>query len=339
MTRTSRRLLAVTLAGVAVFAAVSIYGDVSELGARLAGYAWWTFAAALGLALANYALRFARWTLYLRRRGLAIPPRTSAAVFLSGFALSITPGKVGELIKSFLLRATCGVPVAASAPIVVAERMTDLIALLLLGLAGVALYGVGTGTVLAGAALVAAGLVVLASPRLAGALIDLATRPRRLARLRPRLLEIHAGLAALVRPWPLTWATAIAAAAWLAECIGFALVVHGFPGTDVPLDLAVLIYAVTTVAGALSFLPGGLLVTEAGMTLLLVEASRGVDQATAAAATILIRLATLWFAVGLGLLALALLRRLAPAAAGAIAADLDGTTAPADGRTGERTDE
>ena len=136
MTRTTRRILVVVAGGAAVFAAVSIYGDVHELGDRLAGYAWWTFAAALGLALTNYALRYVRWTLYLRHRGLSVPPRTSVLVFVSGFALSVTPGKIGELIKSYLLRAILAIPIARSAPLVVAERVTDLIALLLLGLLG-----------------------------------------------------------------------------------------------------------------------------------------------------------------------------------------------------------
>ena len=49
------------------------------------------------------------------------------------------------------------------------------------------------------------------------------------------------------------------------------------------------------------------------MTLFLVQSSTGVDEATAVAATILTRLATLWFAVLLGLVALALLRRRMPA--------------------------
>src|SRR5690606_24533469 len=110
----------------------------------------------------------------------------------------------------------------------------------------------------------------------------------------------------------------LAVLAWLAECVGFALIVGAFPGAEVPLGVATSIYAATTIAGALSFLPGGLLVTEASMALLLVQAGSGVDQATAAAATILTRLATLWFAVGIGLVAMALLRRRAPRAAAAV---------------------
>ena len=323
-------MLLVVAAGIAVFAAISVYGDLSDIGTQLGGFAWWSFAAALGLALVNYALRFVRWTLYLKRCRLSVPPRTSLLVFTSGLALSVTPGKVGELLKSFLLRASLDIPISRTAPIVVAERLTDLIAVVLLALVGVALYGVGAATVVAGGAVVLAGLVVLSWPALGGALIDLTTRWRRLTKFRGRLHELHRELARLIRPWPLTWATAIGAAAWLAECIGFALIVDGFPGTEVPLGLAILIYAVTTLAGALSFLPGGLLVTEAGMTLFLVESAHGVGRGAAAAATILTRLATLWFAVALGLAALAVFRRLAPAAA-AEALERDLGSPPADG--------
>jgi len=320
-------VLIVVAAGIAAFVVISVYADVSDIAARLGGFAWWTFAAAIGLAMLNYALRFARWSIYLRDRGLEVRPRFSLLVFIAGFALSITPGKVGELLKSFLLRASLDIPIARSAPIVVAERLTDLVAVVLLALVGVALYGIGLATVVAGGAVVLAGLVVLSWPRVAGALIDLMTRPRRLSRYRERLHELHRELQQLIRPWPLAWATAIGAVAWLAECVGFALIVNGFPGADVPLGLAILIYAVTTLAGALSFLPGGLLVTEAGMTLFLVESARGVERATAAAATILTRLATLWFAVALGLVALALYRRLAPAAAESLERDMAGPTA------------
>jgi glycosyltransferase 2 family protein len=318
VTVTARRLVVVAALGVAVFAGLSISSDLGALGDRLAGFKWPTFAAALALASCNYGLRFVRWQLYLRRRRIQVATRTSALVFLSGFALSITPGKLGELIKSYLLRHTDGVAISRSAPIVLAERVTDLIALLILGLVGVMAYGMAAGMVLAGFAAVVAGLVVLAWPALAHRVIDLVTRPRRLARFRARLLDLYDNLIALLRPAPLAWASALATVAWLAECIGFALIVGGFSGTDVSLGLAILIYATTTVAGALSFLPGGLLVTEAGMTLLLVEASRGVDQPTAAAATILTRLATLWFAVAIGVVALAVLRRHTPATAGAL---------------------
>lgn len=307
-----RGLLLFLIAAVLVFAVVSVASDVRAVGDRLGGFAWWAFAAALGLAVVNYLLRGVRWHLLLANRGIAVPRDDSAIVFVAGFALAITPGKVGELVKSYLLRSLHQVPVARSAPVVIAERVADLLALLVLAVIGVALYGVALELVVAAAAVVGLGMLVLAWPALAHRLGELATAPRRLARFRPRVRELVDGLTALSRPGVMVWSTALSLAAWLAECVGFALIVDAFPGTSVPFGLAMLIYAATTIAGALSFLPGGLGVTEGAMALMLVQGSHGVDAATAAAATILTRLATLWFAVGLGVVAMAVARRRAP---------------------------
>jgi len=310
-----RRVLTIVLALAALFAALVLVGDVREVRDRLGGFHWWAFGAALGLALANYGLRFARWQLYLRDRAISVPSGTSALVFVAGFSMAVTPGKLGELVKSYLLRQLAAIPVARSAAIVIAERVNDLLALLVLAAVGVAAYGIAVEVVVASAAVLALAFGFLLWRRAGHAVIDLVTRPRRLARLRRPLRDTYAGLAALGRPGALTWSTALSALAWGCEGLGFALIVDAFPGAHVELGMAVLIYAATTIAGALSFLPGGLGVTEGTMTLLLVEHAVNVDRGTATAATILTRLATLWFAVGLGMVALALARRRAPDAA------------------------
>src|SRR5258705_182859 len=133
-----------------------------------------------------------------------------------------------------------------------------------------------------------------------------ALRPRK---LRDLLHETLRGPGALGRPLPLIVATLIAIPAWGLECIGFALICNAFPGVHVDLGLAMVIYAGTTIAGALSFLPGGLGVTEGAMALWLVRGAARIDQSTAVGGTLLTRLATLWFAVALGLLCRAGARR------------------------------
>src|SRR5215470_13550620 len=267
-----QRLLLVTVLAVAIFAAFSIYADVSKLGDRLARFAPLAVALALVLALGNYVIRFTRWQLYLRVVGVEAPAPVSALVFVSGFAMSLTPGQLRELVKAVLLRDAAGADVVT-----------------------------------------AAGILVLGWRRAAHAVIALIGRLPVVGRLAPKLLDSYDHMELLVRPAPLAWATLLGIAAWLCECLGFALIANGFPGARVPVGLATLIYAVTTVAGALSFVPGGLFVTEASMTLLLVAAARGLDRPAAVAATILTRLCTLWFAVVLGLVCLFVLRRWRPA--------------------------
>lgn len=303
----ARRWVWFAIAVVIGLAAFSMVGDVRHLGDRMNGFAWSAFVAAIGLALANYCLRFVRWQLYLRMQEVRVPVAASAVVFGAGLSLSITPAKLGELVKSYLLREMHDVPAPRTAPIIVAERVTDLIALLSLAVVGVAAYGVDPTFVIAAAALIATGLVLLAWQRPTRWLIDVLTRPARLRRLREPLHETLGHLSSLCRPGPLVLATLIAIPAWGCECVGFALICDGFPGAHVDLGLAMVIYAGTTIAGALSFLPGGLGVTEGMMTLALVRWR--LDRATAVAATLLTRLATLWFAVVLGIAFLTLARR------------------------------
>jgi uncharacterized protein (TIRG00374 family) len=303
----ARRWLYFAIAVVIGLAAFSMVGDVRHLGDRMNGFAWSAFFAAIGLALANYTLRFVRWQLYLKMQGVRVPVASSVVVFGAGLSLSITPAKLGELVKSYLLREMHDVPAPRTAPIVVAERVSDLIALLCLAVVGVAAFGVDPTLVIAAGALIAIGLVLLAWPRPTRALIDLATRPAKLRRLREPLHESLGHLSSLCRPGPLALATLIAMPAWGCECVGFALICDAFPGAHVDLPLAMVIYAGTTIAGALSFLPGGLGVTEGVMTLALVRWK--LDRATAVAATLLTRLATLWFAVLLGIGFLTLARR------------------------------
>ncbi|MGE0872723.1 MAG: lysylphosphatidylglycerol synthase transmembrane domain-containing protein [Kofleriaceae bacterium] len=302
-----RRWIWVAIVVVIGIAAIAMVEDTGKLGERLSGFRWWAFVGACGLALANYAIRFLRWQLYLRHQSVDVPTGSSTLVFGSGLSLSITPGKVGELMKSYLLRELHGVAVTRTAPIVVAERVTDLIALVVIAVAGVAAYGIQPTLVAIAAALVAFGLIVLAWPRPARAIIDLTTYPQLTRRFRVSLHDVYQGLAGLCRPTLLVPATAIAIAAWICECVGFALVVNAFPEAHVDLGLAMVIYAGTTIAGALSFLPGGLGVTEGAMTIALVQMAEHVDRATAINATLLTRIATLWLAlvVGLGFLAVA----------------------------------
>lgn len=295
--------------GAAIYVGLGIYSGAAKVGGALGAFAWWTAGAGLALAATNYLLRFAKWELYLRRLGVKIPARDSLEIFLSGFSLTVTPGKVGEVLKSYLLREMHGVPMARTAPTVVAERVTDLIALVLLALTGVGALAGAARIVWIAAAMVVLLLAVVSSRRLSHALIDVAAKLPVIGSLAPKLREFYDATAVLLAPGPLAAATAISVAAWACECIAFWIILRGFPGADASLLICTFIYAAMTIAGALSFLPGGLGVQEGGMVALLLLLTHGLDDAKAVAATFVTRMCTLWFAVAVGLVALALVRR------------------------------
>lgn len=317
MALSRKQWLTWSIVAIAIVAGAMFVGDVRKLGARLEHFHWRAFAAALALSSVNYAVRFVRWQLYLRRVGADVPFAPSAWVFASGLSLAITPGKLGELLKSYLLQQWRGIAIETTAPIVIAERVTDLVALLALAIVGVAVYGIAPVLVASAAAVIGVGLLALAWQAPTRWLITRVMGHTKLAPLRAKVFAMLDGLAALCRPAPLGAATALAVPAWLCECVGFWGIANGFSGAALGLGVAIVIYAGTTIAGALSFLPGGLGVTEASMVVLLTKWGTGMDPATALATTLVIRFATLWFGVLLGLAALAVTRRKLPASAAA----------------------
>lgn len=298
------RVLFGVVAGVAIYAGMSIWADAGRVGAALVAFGWGAAAVALALAAANYLVRWVRWEYYLRVLQIAVPRGDSFLVFLAGFALTVTPGKLGEAVKSFLLRDAHAVPIARSAPIVVAERMTDLAGLLVLAMVGAFTFDVDRRFLVAGGALVLAGLMVASIEPLARVALALCARLPGLGHRAPRLDEFYRSTAALLRPAPLAVALVLSVASWFFECLGFWVIVHGFEGAGVTLRAATFIYATMTIAGALSFLPGGLGVTEAGMLTLLGTLGTGLARGPATAATFVTRVCTLWFAVAVGLVAL-----------------------------------
>ena len=113
----------------------------------------------------------------------------------------------------------------------------------------------------------------------------------------------------LSRPMPLVIAVALGLLSWVSEGVALWVVLQGL-GADVGLLLSLPIYAGSVIVGAVTTLPGGLVGTEGAMVTLLQQA--GVARDAAAAGTLLVRVATLWFAVGVGLAALAWLHWLLP---------------------------
>ena len=109
---------------IVAIAGVMLAGDLHHLADRLATFHWWAFVAALGLALANYAIRWIRWEVYLRDQDIEVPLASSVSIFGAGLSLSITPAKLGELVKSYLLREMHEIPAPKSAPIIVAEPVS-----------------------------------------------------------------------------------------------------------------------------------------------------------------------------------------------------------------------
>jgi uncharacterized protein (TIRG00374 family) len=292
--------------GALVVAGLAFAADPRELLRSLRGFDARLLVPVLALSLVNYALRYVRWEVYLRRLGVGLARGGSLAVFLVGFLLSVTPGKAGELGKAWLVRELGGGPALKVVPAVLAERLTDLLGVLLLIALGALPFPGGPWIAVAGLAAVAAVAAVLTWRRLAELLFRTLQRLPLLGSRVPQMAELYGRLRSLLSPGLLLFALAVSVVAWGAEGVGFFLVVREFaPGAG--LLLSVFNYTGSTFLGALSMLPGGLGAAEGALAALL--HAQGLDTADAGSVTLVTRAATLWFAVLLGLLALPVVLR------------------------------
>jgi len=303
---TKRNLIAVILLAVVVYGGFTIFSGYEEIAKRLASFRWTAFAAACALAMGNYLIRFMKWQFYLRRLSIRnVPTFDSLLVFLSGFVLTLTPGKIGETYKSFLLRDGWGIPVGRTASIVVAERITDVIGIIVLIVLGSLGWSGGLMWAVIGGCLVILCMAVIISDTFMEWGIRIAGRlPGKFARrLEPAVRESWHSLRTITTPYSLIYPSLLSIFAWALEGIALAFILHGFD-TWAPLPAVIFFYSTATLAGAVIPVPGGLGITE-GMIEGQLRLVGGIPLDISTAAMILVRFATLWFSVAIGFAALA----------------------------------
>jgi uncharacterized protein (TIRG00374 family) len=289
--------------------AIALYGDLPQMVTVLARFRWEFLPLILGLALYNYFWRFLKWQYYLRRLQIRVEWRKSLLIFISGLSMAITPGKVGELLKCYLLKRSTGEPISRTSPIVMSERLTDGIAMLGLSATGLILYRYGIELLLAFLVVVFIGLIIIQNRPIALALIGYGEKLPFLSRVAHLIRTFYESSYTLLRWRPLLLAILIGLISWLGECGALYFVFAGL-GLGFGFDLflkATFILAFSSLVGSATGLPGGLGTADGsmiGLMRLLVSPSATIG----GAATLLIRLCTLWFGLGLGVLALIILR-------------------------------
>ena len=293
--------------GFVVYICFAFFADLDKLISAGKNFPWILFPLVVVLASGNYVVRMIRWHLYLKNVDVHISIKQSAAVFFSGLAMSVTPGKFGELLKAQYIKNINGTKRRVTAPVIVAERITDLVGVLVLASFGVFQFKYGEVVFYLVLAIILGGVLMVSSRKLSLWLIGLLKPLPVIGPRVPKLEEAYESMAALLKLSSLLPASILSILAWGCESLGFYMVLNSFPGVSISLENALFIYAFAILVGAVTMLPGGLGATEGIMTGLLVLLH--VPGAESVAATLITRLGTLWYAVALGLAAMAVFNK------------------------------
>ena len=300
----TKKLIPGLILGFVVLIGLALLGDLRKVSESILNFRWEYFLIAIGFTLVNYILRFFKWHYYLYQIGVRrLSWLSSMRLFVAGFPLAVTPGKVGEALKGVWLNQITGVPVGRGVSVVLAERISDGLAVLILSTLGIVTYPQYWPAFVIILSLLLAVVVLSQIRPVALFFLTLLEKLPLVRRFAHGLREFYEGSFALFRPGTTLLAVMLGTVSWLGEGIALYYILLGL-GLAPSFTLAaasVFVLSFSTAVGAVSALPGGLGAAEvsiAGMLTLILE----IDPALATTATLLIRLATLWFGVAIGLL-------------------------------------
>ncbi len=270
----------------------------------------WLLPVMLAVVFFSYCLRFTRWHWYLNHMGYSVPWQSNLQIFLASFALTASPGKAGESIKSLLLKRRHDVPMSPTLAGLFCERFTDALSVVLLACLGLVsimqeIQGYWAILILAGFQI--SFILLLQQPKLLRKyLLKPLSRISKLQKITNKLDSLINSASVLLKPKLLLGSTFIALIAWGLEGVALYYIFQYLGVESITLYQAVLIHTASGLIGALSMLPGGIGGMEAASISLSIF--YGATQTQAVAATFLIRLLTLWFAIAVGIIAMVSIR-------------------------------
>ena len=256
------------------------------------------------LAPVSWLIIFLRWHLLLKNSNISIPINDNFKIFLSGYAMSATPGKIGELIKSQLLHSKYNVPKKQSIPIVISEQFYNLVGILFISMLGLyyfdfslyVLLGVGSATTLI--------YLLLNSQKLLQKSTNFFSKIKFLKKYTEGIPDSHSTLKKSINGKIFFISSSLSIIFWLIESLIAFLVLYSFDIFDLEFLELSAAYTTSIIMGVVSFLPMGIGVVEGSLAGFF--SFHGIEFSLALTLVIFIRIFTRWYGVAIGLITMKL---------------------------------
>jgi len=252
----------------------------------------------------SWLTTFFRWQLLLKNAKITIPIKESLKIYISGLGLSITPGQVGELVKSHLLKKQFQIPISRSAPIIVIERFYDLVGALIASILGIWYFENGSYFIIIGILLIGIIFALISSRGLFGKMISLITKIKYLKKFQDGLIDSYDVLRSSRSKKIGIISSFLSVLYWMINGLIVYCILIALDITNINFLIATSTNSLSVIIGALSFIPGGIGITESSMTGLF--SLHGVEFNTGIILGVLIRFFTLWCSVFVGFICLKL---------------------------------
>lgn len=253
----------------------------------------------------SWLILFIRWNILLKNSGTCIPLKDSLKINLAGYALSITPGKVGELFKAHFIKTKFGVPQKNTMPIVAVEQFYTLLGLTCVGLIGISQFQFGLYVMGITASVLVLAFLILSSKLAFHKFSKILSKIPFLSKYTESLFDSHFIIKKSLGKRIFIYCTSLSILFWIIEGVVVYFVLLSFDIDSLELFHVVSIYGTSIILGVISFIPLGMGVVEGSFTGFLVLEKINVSLALTIVITI--RLFTRWYGVAVGLISLKLI--------------------------------
>ena len=298
----NQKILVVITSSIIIYATFLILSDFNKLSEKILDFKMEYLPIILPLVSIGWLALYFRWTILLKNSGYKLPHKKNFQIFLSGFPLSITPGKVGELLKCQLLKENFGTPRKITAPIILVERLYNAIGIIIISIFGIWYFDFSGIVILIATCILVGIFLTLRSKKLFSNIIEKTSKIKFLSKFSDSFTDSYDVINHSIKPKIFIISSVLSAIYWLLESIAVYFILQSF-GIDLfEISDVILTYTTSIIIGVASFVPGGIGVAEG--TLIGLLTVNDLAFSTAVSLTIFIRIFTLWYSVLVGLIAL-----------------------------------
>ena len=296
------KIIIIVILVACLYAAFLIASDVSKISEKISSFKIEFLPIIILLVTSGWFILFARWHLLLKNSKIFIPKKDNLVIFFSSFALAVIPGKMGDLIKSQLLKTKFGIPRSRTVPIVMLEQLYNVIGLVFVSFFGIWYFELGTYVIGFFTALLVFVFILISSRKTFNKMVLLLGKWKYTSKFVEPLSSSYDTIKTSIKGPMVFYASALTAVFWLIETIVVYFVLLSF-GIDSIEFLKVLpTYTTSLMLGFLSFLPMGVGVVEGSLASFF--SLQGIDISLSLTLVVVIRLFTRWYGVVVGFFAL-----------------------------------
>lgn len=257
----------------------------------------------ISIVIITIILRALRYHLYLKSVDINLKFKQSLVIYVAGLSMELTPIRFGQFITSYILKEKFNQPIIKSAPIIPAERITDLIGLVAISIPAILFIGNISWVITAAIILLSFIVIITQKRNLFESLSKPFSKYKKLEKILTYGQDFTKNAYLLMKPKILGIASLISAVTWAIEGIAIYLILLAL---DIKIGIfdSILVYTKSAFIGGISFTPSGLGTADGSFVTFL--SAYGIELSLATSAIVITRLFFMWSRIIVGFIFLKL---------------------------------